>query len=115
MVMPRILHCLGTKIYNYMIWYEVLSIVGLFVLPILGFIVKLFSDVKQHALIIPDIKKIQEEMKIEHNKINTDIASIKTKEEYLSMKVEELKQDMKEGFKNINDVQFQILEQLRNK
>jgi FtsZ-binding cell division protein ZapB len=86
-----------------MIWYEVLSIVGLFVLPVVGFIIKLYSDVRQHANTIPDIKKMQEEMKNEHNKINTDIASIKTKEEYLSQKVEELKQDMKEGFNKILD------------
>lgn len=95
-----------------MIWYEVLSIVGLFVLPVVGFIIKLYSDVKQHSTLIPDIKKIQEEMKSEHNKINTDIAAVKAKEEYLSQKVEELKQDMKEGFKQIAEVQNKILDKL---
>jgi peptidoglycan hydrolase CwlO-like protein len=95
-----------------MIWYEVLSIVGLFVLPVVGFIIKLYSDVKQHANIIPDLKKIQDEMKQEHSKINSDIASIKTKEEFLSQKVDELKQDMKEGFRKLEEVQKQILDKL---
>jgi peptidoglycan hydrolase CwlO-like protein len=95
-----------------MIWYEVLSIVGLFVLPVVGFVIKLYSDVRQHANTIPDIKKMQEDMKQEHNKINTEIASIKTKEEYLSQKVDELKQDMKEGFKQLQDAQNKILEKL---
>lgn len=95
-----------------MSYYEVLTICALFVLPIVGFIVKLYAEVRQHANVIPDLKKIQDEMKHEHSKINTQIASIKTKEEFLSQKVDELKQDMKEGFKKLEDVQRQILDKL---
>ena len=95
-------------------WYNILTITGGLVLPVVIGLFKLFSDVKSHGSIIPEIKANQAQCEIDHQKINTDLTRLQAEEKYLRRDVEILQNDMKEGFNKTNDLQNEILRYLKN-
>jgi hypothetical protein len=96
-------------------WTNIIAILGGLVLPLVAILFKLFFQVKTHGGILPKLEKSHEDLRDEQTKINNELVKMTAEEKYLRRDVEIMKEDMKEGFKNTNDLQNEILRHLKNK
>ena len=96
-------------------WTNIIAILGGLGIPLIAVLFKLFFQVKTHGAILPNLEKSHEALKSEQVSINNKLVQMTTEEKYLRRDVEIMQKDMKEGFKNTNELQNEILRHLKDK